>query len=248
MTTLSIDKNIVIDIFTMKDRARLISELTSLNFDILLSNGCPFILPVEELQKNGQLFINLHPTLLPDLKGKTPLSGVFMTHREFIGATMHYIDDGIDTGNIIAQKKIKLTPDIDQGLVYKISFDLEKNAFLEGWRLLQESAFNFPGEKQQGEGSYFNRAEADQTIDIKLDTTDLIIDKVKSFNLQGQGTFLSVSQGAYRIYFAEKITNPYLLEKYAQVALSEVAFSYDNKLVIKTVDGMIKLIDYKAAE
>lgn len=245
---INLDAIIPVDTFSMKEKARFLSEIAALDFDIFLSNGCPFILPVGELRKEGQLFINLHPTLLPDLKGKTPLNGVFLTHREFIGATMHYIDDGIDTGSIIAQKRVQLTPDIDQGLIYKISFDLEKDAFMEGWKLLQESSFKLVGEKQEGEGSYFNRTDEYQTIDIAQDTTDLIIDKIKSFNIRGQGTLLSIAQGSYRIYSAEKIVSTYLLERYTQTPPGEVAFEYDNKLVIKTMDGMIKLTDYEGAE
>lgn len=248
LDTINLDKNIEVNKFTMKEKTRLIEELMSLDFDILISNGCPFILPVEGMRKEGQLFINIHPTLLPDLKGKTPLSGVFMTHREFIGATMHYIDDGIDTGNIISQEKVKLTPDIDQGLVYKISFDLERQVFDKGWQVMCEHSFHYLGDKQEGEGSYFNRTEEDQTINIDVDTTDHIIDKVKSFNLRGQGTFLKTQEASYRVYLAEKIINPYLLYTYKNISPSETAFKYDNKRVIKTIDGLIKLIDYEELE
>ncbi len=241
----TIDDSIEIDIFTMKEKQRLIEELSSLDFDVLISNGCPFILPVDEIKKNEQLFINIHPTLLPDLKGKTPLNGVFMTHREFMGATMHYIDDGIDTGNIISQKKVKITPDIDQGLVYKISFDLESEVLDEGWKLLLDNKFHYSGEKQSGEGSYFNRTDEDQTIDLSLDNTKYIIDKVKSFNLRGQGAILNTSEKSYRVYIAEEIINSYLLNNYKETPLSEVAFTYDNKKVIRTIDGLIKLIDYE---
>lgn len=245
LATIDIDKRVHIETFTMKDKARLISEIKSLEFDLLISNGCPFILPIKEMKKEDQLFINIHPTLLPDLKGKTPLNGVFMTHRQFIGATMHYIDDGIDTGSIIAQKKVALTPDIDQGLVYKISFELEKDVFIEGMEKLQTNHYKYAGTMQKGKGSYFNRTEKLQTIDIYEDTTDVIINKVKSFNLRGQGTILSTDNFSYKIYFADKITNPYLIETYKSVPPFEIAFEYDNKVVIKTTDGMIKLNDYE---
>ncbi len=248
ITTINVQEDIEVDVFTMKDKARLVDELKSLDFDILISNGCPFILPVGEIRRDGQLFINIHPTLLPDLKGKTPLNGVFMTHRQSIGATMHYIDEGIDTGNIISQKEVILTPDIDQGLVYKVSFDLEQGTFSNGWKILEKNEFNFLGQRQHGEGSYFNRTEDDQTININLDNSDLIIDKIKSFNIRGQGTLLSVDQGSYRIYLAEKIISPYLLEKYHSVLPAKIAFKYDNKIVIRTVDGMIKLVDYEELE
>ena len=40
----------------------------------------------------------------------------------FIGATMHFITDKIDGGNIIYKKKHDISNDIDQGLIYFLSF------------------------------------------------------------------------------------------------------------------------------
>lgn len=232
-------------VFTVKEKQAVIDEIASLDFDIFISNGCPIILPVSKLQKDGQLFINIHPTLLPELKGKTPLNGVFMTHQKQIGATMHYMDDGIDTGATIAQQKTDVTSDLDQGLVYKISFDLEGAVFVEGMKTLQKSNYTFEGVLQSSEGSYFNRTPDLQTITIEKDATDLIIDKVKSFGIKGQGSYLTIDGITFTIYAAEKIINDYLLNAYAHVAAGSVAFTYDDKIVVRTIDGMIKIIDYQ---
>lgn len=231
--------------FNLKEKHEILKDILSNTFDILISNGCPFILPISDMRRNGQLFINIHPTLLPELKGKTPLNGVFLTHQKKIGATMHYMDDGIDTGATIAQSKVDLSDDIDQGLVYKISFDLESNAFIEGMKLLQENSYKYSGQRQNAEGSYFNRTEELQTINFDDDSTDLIIDKIKSFNIKGQGTTIVTNEDIYKVYLAEKIVNEYLLNKYSNTAKAKVAFRYDDKIVLKTKDGMIKLIDYE---
>lgn len=232
--------------FNLKEKRAVVDEIVSLDFDILISNGCPFILPAREMSKDSQLLINIHPTLLPELKGKTPLNGVFMTHQKAIGATMHFMDDGIDTGATIAQKKVKVTRDLDQGLVYKISFDMEGAVFLKGMKLLQRSGYKFNGVKQGAEGSYFNRTRELQTIDVEKEKTDTIIDKIRSFGVKGQGSFLAINGVDYTIYAAEKIVNRYLLRAYAQIKVGEVAFTYDDKFVLKTVDGMIKITDFKA--
>jgi len=232
-------------IFNKDEKNSVIEDISTLDFDILISNGCPIILPVSKIQKPGQLFVNIHPTLLPELKGRTPLSGVFMTHQKAIGATMHYIDDGIDTGRIISQKSIKLTRDIDQGLVYKISFDLEKEAFVEGMKKLQKNNYLVSGVKQKGKGSYFNRTNELQTANIYSDLTDKIIDKVKSFGIKGQGTNLTINDQSYIIYSAERITNPYLLHEYSYRKTGDIIFAYDDKIIIKTLDGMLKLVDFE---
>ena len=81
--------------FTIKDKADVLEELRHTSFDILISNGCPIVFPVSTFL-DQQLFINIHPTYLPHLKGKTPINGIFYEEYEFYGATMHFMDDDIE--------------------------------------------------------------------------------------------------------------------------------------------------------
>jgi len=245
MNKISLPNTIVARVFTIKEKVAGLEEISELDFDIIISNGCPFIFPVDMMKKAAQLFVNVHPTLLPYLKGKTPLNGVFMTHQKAIGATMHYIDEGIDTGNIIAQQKISLSDDIDQGLVYKISFDLESLTFQTGMKLLIDSNYSFEGTKQISKGTYFNRTKELQTIEVEKHSTDVIIDKVKSFGIKSQGSFMTIGGVQYKIYSAEKIVNHYLLTTYSNLKPGETALEYENKIILKTIDGMIKLVDYE---
>jgi methionyl-tRNA formyltransferase len=237
-----------VDVFGMGDKKRLLAEIRSGEFDVLLSNGCPFIIPVGELKKDHQTFVNIHPTLLPRLKGKTPLNGVFFSGSRSIGATMHHMDDGIDTGRIIAQEKVRLTRDIDQGLVYAISFSLEAAVFCRGMEKLIRSGFTYRGRKQRGEGSYFNRTPDLQKVDAALDDTNTILTAVKSFGIKSQGTFLSAAAGRFIVYSAEEIVNPFLHSRYMDKPPGEVVLEYDGKLILRSRDGLIKLTDFVAGE
>lgn len=68
-------------------------------YDILISNGLPHILNLAKLPK--KLFVNIHPSFLPDLRGVDPVLGSILFERD-AGATCHIIDEGIDTGPIIS--------------------------------------------------------------------------------------------------------------------------------------------------
>lgn len=48
-------------------------------------------------------FINIHPSLLPKYRGPIPTFWALLNKEKKIGTTLHYIDSGIDTGDIIAQ-------------------------------------------------------------------------------------------------------------------------------------------------
>jgi methionyl-tRNA formyltransferase len=57
-------------------------------------------------------FINLHPSLLPYYRGMAPQHWPIINGEKETGVTVHYVDEGTDTGNIIVQRKITLTNDM----------------------------------------------------------------------------------------------------------------------------------------
>ena len=51
--------------------------------------------------------VNIHPSLLPNYKGLDAIGQAIQNGEEEIGVTIHYVDAGMDTGRIIAQRKIE---------------------------------------------------------------------------------------------------------------------------------------------
>ena len=58
----------------------------------------------------GQI-VNIHPSLLPEFPGKDAIGQAFEAGVTKTGVTIHYIDEGIDTGPIIAQQELKILPE-----------------------------------------------------------------------------------------------------------------------------------------
>ncbi|MFC2949501.1 phosphoribosylglycinamide formyltransferase [Virgibacillus sediminis] len=54
--------------------------------------------------------VNIHPSLLPDFPGKDAIGQAFKAKADITGVTVHYIDEGIDTGPIIAQQEVPVMP------------------------------------------------------------------------------------------------------------------------------------------
>lgn len=50
--------------------------------------------------------INLHPAYLPHFPGAHSIQDAYKAHAAFTGVTVHYVDEGVDTGEIIYQEKI----------------------------------------------------------------------------------------------------------------------------------------------
>lgn len=55
--------------------------------------------------------INIHPSLLPDFPGKDAIGQAYQAGVSTTGVTVHFIDEGIDTGPIIAQESVEVFSD-----------------------------------------------------------------------------------------------------------------------------------------
>lgn len=65
--------------------------------------------------------INIHPAYLPDYKGVSPVFWSLANGEKYAGVTVHYINKGIDTGNIIAREKVKIARfDTEDSLYWRI--------------------------------------------------------------------------------------------------------------------------------
>ncbi|MFV0379332.1 MAG: phosphoribosylglycinamide formyltransferase [Anaerorhabdus sp.] len=60
------------------------------------------------LEAYPNLIINLHPAYLPNFPGATSITDAFNAKVAYSGVTIHYVDKGIDTGEIIHQEKVQI--------------------------------------------------------------------------------------------------------------------------------------------
>lgn len=84
--------------------------------DLVVLAGFLVAIPQEMIQEYRDRIINIHPSLIPSFCGKgfyglkvheaALARGVKVT-----GATVHYVDEGLDTGRIIAQKAVEILPE-----------------------------------------------------------------------------------------------------------------------------------------
>ena len=86
------------------------------NVDYIILAGYLSILSADFVKKWEKKIINIHPSLLPKYGGAGMYGikiheAVIKNGEKESGCTVHYVDSGIDTGEIILQKKVKVDPD-----------------------------------------------------------------------------------------------------------------------------------------
>ena len=86
------------------DEPQLIEKIKELDIDAAVVCSFNYKIPQVLLDSTKDGFINVHPSLLPKYRGGNPYSRVIMNGEAETGVTIHFMDEGFDTGDIIAQK------------------------------------------------------------------------------------------------------------------------------------------------
>jgi len=89
-------------------------SLVDENINLICLAGFMSILSEEFLEKWKNKVINIHPSLLPKFRGKNAVKKAIEQKAKTSGCTIHYVDQGIDTGKIIAQEKVEVLDDDDE--------------------------------------------------------------------------------------------------------------------------------------
>ncbi len=82
--------------------------------------------------------INLHSSYLPNYRGAAPINWVLINGEKYTGVTTFYINDKIDTGNIILRKKVEIRPDDDAGILHDRLMSIGADLLVETLKLIEQ--------------------------------------------------------------------------------------------------------------
>ena len=143
----------------------LIDKITSINPDIIVVVAFRMIpKSIWQIPKYGT--INLHASLLPNYRGSAPINWAIINNENFTGVTTFFIDDKIDTGDILLQEKIKVDKKINAG-------ELHDKLKVIGARTVKKTIQeilnnNLIQKKQEHDGNYKTAYKLDKE-NIKID-------------------------------------------------------------------------------
>ena len=141
-------KNIKTKIINQKDyeskkdfENALTNTLKNQNVDLVCLAGFMSILSKNFLKDWNRKVINIHPSLLPSFRGKNAVKQALENRVKTAGCSVHFVDEGIDTGEIISQEKVPVSSNDDEEtlgkkilkkehvLYIKVIKELERNCF-----------------------------------------------------------------------------------------------------------------------
>ncbi len=107
----------------LEDRVKwdqnLATELSRLKPALIVSAGFMKILGPVVLRFHQGKIINTHPALLPNFPGAHAVRDALAAGVSETGATIHFVDKGVDTGEVIAQVRVKVDPSDTQDSLHE---------------------------------------------------------------------------------------------------------------------------------
>lgn len=115
-----------------------IKELARLEPQLIVTVAFGQVLPPALLEMPPLGCINLHASLLPKYRGAAPIPRAIMEGERVTGLTTMFMDEGLDTGDIILQRPVEIRPEDDAGSLHDRMAREGAELLLETVRLLQE--------------------------------------------------------------------------------------------------------------
>ena len=88
--------------------AVIIQKLKDYRIDLIVLAGFMRLLSPNFVKRYRGRIMNIHPSLLPEFKGAQAIRDAFDSGADSTGVTVHFIDEKVDHGPIILQRKIKI--------------------------------------------------------------------------------------------------------------------------------------------
>ncbi|MBP3254088.1 MAG: methionyl-tRNA formyltransferase [Bacteroidales bacterium] len=124
---------------SMKD-AEFLNTLQSLNADIQIVVAFR-MLPKEVYAMPPMGTFNLHTSLLPEYRGAAPINRAIINGDKLTGITTFLLNDKTDCGEILLQRKIEITDDMNAGMLYDIMADKGRELITDTLELIAKGNF-----------------------------------------------------------------------------------------------------------
>ncbi|MCK5918861.1 MAG: hypothetical protein KAG34_10560 [Cocleimonas sp.] len=130
-----------------------VKRINELSPDLIIVTSYPHFIPEAIFSAVKIAAVNAHPSLLPDYRGAHPYFHVVKNGEKETGVTLHLLDEGFDTGEIISQKKFKLNARETTGSLEKNTTSVVVSVVADFVK--QVKASGLPKTQKQPTGLYF---------------------------------------------------------------------------------------------
>jgi phosphoribosylglycinamide formyltransferase 1 len=104
--------------------------------DLVVLAGYMQLLSPSFVGRFRERIVNVHPALLPAFPGLDAIGQALDAGAEVTGVSVHFVDEGVDTGPVIAQREVEVPADRDRGALERAIHATEHQLYPEAIRMI----------------------------------------------------------------------------------------------------------------
>ena len=180
-----------------------IKDLRGLTPDVIVVVAYGQILPRDVLEIPRVACLNLHASLLPRWRGAAPIQASIAAGDRETGITVMYMDEGLDTGDILLQRSVEILPNDTGGALHDRLAQIAPETLLESLRLL--AAGNAPRIPQENaRATYAAKLKREQGQIDWSQSAEAIEREIRAYN-PWPGAFMKVDRQNLKIFSASVV-------------------------------------------
>src|SRR5437016_13430553 len=175
-----------------------VDTIRALKPDLIVVMAYGQILPREVLEIPTIACLNLHASLLPRWRGAAPIQAAIAAGDRETGITVMYMNEGLDTGDILLQRRIEIRPKETGGSLHDRLAQIAPEALLESLRLLAAGeAARIPQDNTQA--TYAPKLKREHGQINWSESAEAIERKIRAFN-PWPGAFMKLNDQNLKIF------------------------------------------------
>jgi methionyl-tRNA formyltransferase len=207
-------------------------EIRDIAPDVIVVVAYGQILPRDVLEIPRLSCLNLHASLLPRWRGAAPIQAAIAAGDCETGITAMYMDEGLDTGDILLQRSVEILANDTGGSLHDRLAQIAPEALLESLRLLAAgSAPRIP--QDNARATYAPKLKRDDGLIDWSESAEAIEREIRAYN-PWPGVFMKVDRQNLKIFSASVVD---LTGKPGEILCS------DKDLIVATGKGALSLAE-----
>ena len=226
-------------------------EIRAIDPDLVVVVSYGMILPKSFLDIPKYGCINLHPSLLPKYRGAAPIQWAVLNGDKKTGVTIMYLDEGMDSGDIISQEEVEIGDDETTGELWKRLSTIGSEMLFKVIKNIEYGKI----ERRKQEGEYTLAPMINKEMS-KINWNDKTASEIKNL-VRGldpfMGTYTFLGDKKIKIWKVQKLTEQEW-QDFSRIINTRVMdlsvpsgtiLLADSKLglYVKTLDGVISILE-----
>ncbi len=216
-----------------------IEQIREINPDLIVVMGWRTIIPNEVLEVPRFGTVAAHEALLPKYRGFAPINWAIINGERKTGVTLFYLDDGMDSGDIVGQKRILIDQNETAQQIYLKTTKASIELLMENLDALKKGSA--PRTKQDNSKATYTCARTPEDGEISWKEASLRIHNlIRALANPYPGAYTTYNGSRLTVQKTEIVEKPW---KYIGTIPGRIVSIGDGWVIAQTGDGVIKIHD-----